>query len=58
MPGHTRNEFFSYSAEQVPKYGLKGQVLTKTADAFYYSAWRDMDYVLNEEGGVLDEGTY
>ncbi len=49
---------FVYSGKEVPPYGNPGQVLVKTASAFYYTAWDDLDHVLNENGGVIDEGEY
>jgi len=49
---------FVYSGTEVPPYGAPGQVLVKVASAFYYTAWDDLDYVINETNSVIDEGEY
>jgi hypothetical protein len=51
-------ERFVYSGKEVPPYGDTGQVLVKTANAFYYTAWSDLDKVINETGSEIDEGEY
>ena len=49
---------FVYAGKDIPPYGEPLQVLVKTAGAFYYTAWDNIDYLMNESGGVLDEGEY
>jgi hypothetical protein len=49
---------FVYGGKEIPPYGNPGQVLVKTATAFYYTAWDDLDHLLNETDGVIDEGEY
>jgi len=58
MADVTRNQTFSYAEKNVPPYGLEGQVLAKTSDAFYYTAWRDIDYLLDKYNASIDEGSY
>jgi len=53
-----RTQRFVYSGKEMPPYGDPGQVLVKTAGAFYYTAWDDLDHILNETDGVIDEGEY
>jgi hypothetical protein len=53
-----RTQRFVYSGKEMPPYGDPGQVLVKTAGAFYYTAWDDLDHILNENDGVIDEGEY
>ena len=55
---YTMQERFVYSGKEVPPYGDTGQVLIKTANAFYYTAWSDLDKVINETGSEIDEGEY
>jgi hypothetical protein len=33
-------------------------VLVKTASAFYYTAWADIDHVINDMNAEIDEGEY
>jgi hypothetical protein len=49
---------FVYAGKEIPPYGNEGQVLVKTASAFYYTAWDDLDHILNSTDGVIDEGEY
>ena len=49
---------FVYSGKEVPPYGDTGQVLVKVSSAFYYTAWDDLDHVLNQTEAVIDEGEY
>jgi len=49
---------FVYSGKEVPPYGDEWQVLVKTAKAFYYTAWDNVDHILNSSNGVIDEGEY
>lgn len=49
---------FVYAGKEVPAYGDEGQVLVKTAKAFYYTAWDNVDHILNSSNGVIDEGEY
>jgi hypothetical protein len=49
---------FVYAGKEIPPYGSEGQVLVKTASAFYYTAWDDLDHILNSTDGVIDEGEY
>jgi len=51
-------ERFVYAGKEIPPYGDRGQVLVKTASAFYYTAWADIDNVINEANVELDEGEY
>lgn len=52
------HERFVYAGKEVPPYGDYGQVLVKTAKAFYYTAWSDIDHVINETNAEIDEGEY
>jgi hypothetical protein len=49
---------FVYAGKEVPPYGDEGQVLVKTAKTFYYTAWDNIDHILNSSNGVIDEGEY
>jgi hypothetical protein len=49
---------FVYAGKEIPPYGDPGQVLVKTAGAFYYTAWDNLDHILNETYAVIDEGEY
>ena len=49
---------FVYAGKEVPPYGDAGQVLVKTSGAFYYTAWDDIDHVINSADSVIDEGEY
>jgi hypothetical protein len=49
---------FVYAGKEIPPYGDRGQVLVKTASAFYYTAWADIDHVINDMNAELDEGEY
>ena len=49
---------FVYAGKEVPPYGSEGQVLVKTAKAFYYAGWDDIDRILNSTDAVIDEGEY
>ena len=49
---------FVYAGKEIPPYGTPGQVLVKTASAFYYTAWDDLDHALNESNAEIDEGEY
>lgn len=53
-----RPDRFVYSGPEVPPYGTQGQVLVKTSNAFYYTAWDDIDHIFNESNAVIDEGEY
>lgn len=53
-----RPDRFVYSGPDVPPYGTTGQVLVKTSNAFYYTAWENIDHILNESDAVIDEGEY
>lgn len=53
-----RPDKFVYAGKEVPPYGTLGQVLVKTANAFYYTAWDDIDHIINEADSVIDEGEY
>lgn len=49
---------FVYAGKEIPPYGDEGQVLVKTSKAFYYTAWDDLDHILNSTDAVIDEGEY
>lgn len=49
---------FVYAGKEMPPYGTEGQVLVKTANAFYYTAWDDIDHIINETNAEIDEGEY
>jgi hypothetical protein len=49
---------FVYAGKEIPPYGNEGQVLVKTSSAFYYTAWDDLDHILNSTGAEIDEGEY
>lgn len=49
---------FVYAGKEVPPYGTVGQVLVKTQTAFYYTAWDDIDHIINESNAEIDEGEY
>lgn len=49
---------FVYSGPEVPPYGETGQILVKTSNAFYYTAWDNIDHIFNEANAVIDEGEY
>jgi hypothetical protein len=49
---------FVYSGKEIPPYGTFGQVLVKTSSAFYYTAWEDIDHIINETNSEIDEGEY
>lgn len=49
---------FVYAGKEIPPYGDEGQILVKTAKAFYYTAWDNVDHILNSSNGVIDEGEY
>ena len=51
-------EKFVYAGKEIPPYGDKGQVLTKVASAFYYTAWSSIDTIINENNAEIDEGEY
>jgi hypothetical protein len=51
-------ERFVYAGKEVPPYGDSGQILVKIAKAFYYTAWSDIDKVINESDAEIDEGEY
>jgi hypothetical protein len=52
------HERFVYAGKEIPPYGDRGQVLVKTASAFYYTAWADIDHVINDMNAEIDEGEY
>jgi len=56
MPHHP--DKFVYAGKEVPPYGMQGQVLVKTSSAFYYTAWDNIDHIINETDSVIDEGEY
>jgi hypothetical protein len=49
---------FVYAGKEIPPYGDEGQVLVKTSGAFYYTAWDDLDHLINSTDSVIDEGEY
>jgi hypothetical protein len=49
---------FIYSGKEIPPYGDPGQILVKSAGAFYYTTWDDLDRVLNSTNAEIDEGEY
>lgn len=49
---------FVYAGKEVPPYGDEGQVLVKTSGAFYYTAWDDIDHIINSTNAEIDEGEY
>lgn len=49
---------FVYTAKELPPYGDKGQVLVKHTGANYYTTWRNIDHLINENDSVIDEGEY
>lgn len=49
---------FVYAGKEVPPYGNEGQILVKTAGAFYYTTWDDIDKVINGTNAEIDEGEY
>jgi hypothetical protein len=49
---------FVYGGKEIPPYGNEGQVLVKTAKAFYYTGWDNIDRILNSTDAVIDEGEY
>lgn len=51
-------EGFVYAGKELPPYGTKGQVLVKHTGANYYTTWRSLDHLLNENDAEIDEGEY
>jgi len=51
-------EGFVYAGKEIPPYGDKGQVLVKHTSANYYTTWRSIDHMINDNGGIIDEGEY
>lgn len=49
---------FIYSGTEIPPYGQPGQVLVKTQAAYYYTAWDDIDTIINSFNAEIDEGEY
>lgn len=49
---------FVYAGKEMPPYGNEGQILVKTAGAFYYTTWDDIDKVINGTNAEIDEGEY
>ena len=49
---------FVYAGKELPPYGDPGQVLVKTQSAFYYTAWDNIDHIINESNAEIDEGEY
>lgn len=49
---------FVYAGKEIPPYGDYGQVLVKTSKAFYYTAWSDIDHIINDTNAEIDEGEY
>jgi hypothetical protein len=47
-----------YAGKEIPPYGNPGQVVVKTASAFYYTTWDSLDRILNDTNSVIDEGEY
>jgi len=58
MPSHYGTSKFVYAGKEVPPYGLPMQVLVKTSGAFYYTAWDNVDHIINESNACIDEGEY
>jgi hypothetical protein len=53
-----RTQGLIYSGPEVPIGGNPGEVLVKIQGSNYYTAWRDLSFVLDQYDVTLDDGEY
>lgn len=53
-----KTEPFIYSGVEVPIGGLPGDILTKINGPNYYTAWRDITYILETYDVIIDDGEF